>query len=184
MEQAQVKMLMRNEQAVIPWDAIVDGVQWIAKDEDDIVWGFRIKPQIMGCEWHVTDDEGDMISFEQTSLKVVKIEWPEGMDWKQSLRRRPKKLTVSEGIVLDVLWDDIPIWIQWIAKDGDDDGTVNGYRNKPNAISGAHRGYWIMDWDVHKSNEELGIRSCQCLRRLDKHFRDIAWDKSLTERPS
>lgn len=67
---------------VVPWEALADWVQWVARDDDDPICGYEKKPDECDLHWVPTTEK-------YCRLDGVKID-PGTCDWRDSLQKRPE----------------------------------------------------------------------------------------------
>jgi hypothetical protein len=76
-------------QDVIAWDRLPDWVDWVARDEGGVVWGYDEEPECNGGSRR----GGGWWMFESSSLRID--DWPGIVQigtcgWKESKMRRPR----------------------------------------------------------------------------------------------
>jgi hypothetical protein len=67
---------------VVPWEALADWAQWVARREDGFIFGYELEPHEYENDW-VT------VGGRAVSLVAVKID-PGTCDWRDSLQKRPE----------------------------------------------------------------------------------------------
>jgi len=66
----------------IPWDSLIDEIEWVARDETGGWYGYETKPESIHSVW---------VSNQTCSrLKAVKGMPPGPADWREAIARRPK----------------------------------------------------------------------------------------------
>lgn len=69
---------------VVPWDALADWVNFVARDEDGDFYGFETRPKLETISWSTRTLDHNIYD-----LDAVKID-PGTCDWRESLVERPK----------------------------------------------------------------------------------------------
>jgi hypothetical protein len=78
-----------SDKDVIAWERLPDWVEWVARDEGGVVWGYDEEPECNGGSRR----GGGWWMFESFSLRID--DWPGIVqigtaDWSESKQRRPR----------------------------------------------------------------------------------------------
>ena len=73
----------------IPWEHLIDEIQWVAMDRDGSWNGYSEKPIVDFHEWAIYDRDG--VRYFHIKIRGVKMPNVPKDQWKETLVRRPSK---------------------------------------------------------------------------------------------
>ena len=65
----------------IPWDSLIDEIEWVARDETAGWYGYKTKPEAMYSTWTANE--------RCYGLGAIKVMPPGPADWREAIARRP-----------------------------------------------------------------------------------------------